>query len=392
LRIDDELIERLLYEEESDALDFKRDQYPFVKATNEQKSELIKDILAFANSWRRTDAFIVIGVLEVKGGRSAVVGVSDQLDDAAIQQFVNSKTNSFVSFSYRNLTFEGKSIAIIHIPLQQRPLFLKKNFGRLKANAVYVKRGSSTTEADPDEVAKMGNLPELRRGRPELEVFFADPKSRTRLASKQVINCICLRVPDASGLPDYSERHDMFDLQGTPNRDYYRKLVHYTIVSQLTVPVHFGVYNSGDAPAQDVRIEIEVSKNNNGIVMMNEWDFPEIPKTRNDLFAGARLHSKLGPLGDREAVGVRDVGAAWLIEAETEKVHSKAHQWFENSVYIGGYESGEIEMEVKIFADELNDPQEQKLVIEMNVERREVDLIGILEMERERRARSRGGD
>jgi hypothetical protein len=51
------LIERLLYESEGDALDFKRDQYPFVGATDEQKSDLLKDILAFANSWRRTDAF-----------------------------------------------------------------------------------------------------------------------------------------------------------------------------------------------------------------------------------------------------------------------------------------------------------------------------------------------
>ncbi len=41
--MNDELMESLLHEEESSALDFKRDQYPFVGATNDEKSELLKD-------------------------------------------------------------------------------------------------------------------------------------------------------------------------------------------------------------------------------------------------------------------------------------------------------------------------------------------------------------
>jgi hypothetical protein len=45
-------LESLLHEDESTSLDFKRDQYPFDAATDEQKSELLKDILAFANAWR----------------------------------------------------------------------------------------------------------------------------------------------------------------------------------------------------------------------------------------------------------------------------------------------------------------------------------------------------
>jgi hypothetical protein len=49
----EDLMERLLYENESAALDFKMDQYPFVGATDDEKGELLKDILAFANAWRR---------------------------------------------------------------------------------------------------------------------------------------------------------------------------------------------------------------------------------------------------------------------------------------------------------------------------------------------------
>lgn len=46
--IDKILLERLLHEKERTALDFKRDQYPFDGV--DDKAELLKDILAFANT------------------------------------------------------------------------------------------------------------------------------------------------------------------------------------------------------------------------------------------------------------------------------------------------------------------------------------------------------
>jgi len=51
-----------------------------------EKSEFINDVLAFANSWRRTDAFILIGVDELKGGgRSIPVGIIKHLKDSDLQ-------------------------------------------------------------------------------------------------------------------------------------------------------------------------------------------------------------------------------------------------------------------------------------------------------------------
>jgi predicted HTH transcriptional regulator len=45
------------------------------KLADDEKSELLKDILGFANAWRRATAYILIGVKEVRGGRSNVVGI-----------------------------------------------------------------------------------------------------------------------------------------------------------------------------------------------------------------------------------------------------------------------------------------------------------------------------
>ena len=148
------LIEELLNEAEGASLDFKRDQYPFV--SDEEKGELLKDILAFANAWRRDEAYLLIGVDEVKGGRSRPVGITQHFDDANLQQFVNSKTQKPISFSYYIEPVDSVEIGVIRLPLQERPFFLRADFGLLKKDVVYVRQGSSTSTANPDEIARMG--------------------------------------------------------------------------------------------------------------------------------------------------------------------------------------------------------------------------------------------
>ena len=104
-------LQNLLYQPEWPALDFKGAQYHFSGASDAEKSELLKDILALANSWRLTTVYILTGVQEVKGGRSKIVGVKDHLDDAILHQFVNSKTQRPVQFSHQQFSQKGwKSI------------------------------------------------------------------------------------------------------------------------------------------------------------------------------------------------------------------------------------------------------------------------------------------
>ena len=47
-----ELLNMLRYKSEGTDIDFKSAQYRFTRGTEEEKSELLKDILAIANSWR----------------------------------------------------------------------------------------------------------------------------------------------------------------------------------------------------------------------------------------------------------------------------------------------------------------------------------------------------
>ncbi|MEF8708471.1 MAG: ATP-binding protein [Candidatus Accumulibacter propinquus] len=198
------LISALLFEAEGAELDFKRDQYPFEGADERAKSELLKDILAFANAWRRTDAYILLGVQEVRESEAIVVGVADHIDDAKIQQFINSKTNRPVEFSYTPVVFRGKQVGVIHIPVQERPTYLTRDYGALRRNTVYLRRGSSTDEARPDEIARMGQaVGENFRLKPLLVPKIATGSDWTNLVEAVDFDAIHLQHPDIKSLPDY---------------------------------------------------------------------------------------------------------------------------------------------------------------------------------------------
>jgi Putative DNA-binding domain len=150
-----DFFDSLLLKVESDTLDFKSEQYRFVDSTAYEKSELLKDILAFANGWRECDAKILIGVAEKSPPPNEIVGITEHLKDNDLQQFVNQKTNRPVAFRVEAFAKDGKEFDVITIPVQQRPVFLIKDFGKLRQNITYIRRGTTCAEALPEEVIKM---------------------------------------------------------------------------------------------------------------------------------------------------------------------------------------------------------------------------------------------
>ena len=229
--IDKNILEQLLHEEESSTLDFKRDQYPFDGADDKTKSELLKDILAFSNAWRRTTAYILIGVDEVKGGRSKIVGVKTHLDDAKLHQFVNSKTQRSINFSYQPFRTENMEIGVIEIPVQERPFYLNKKFGKLNPDIIYKRDSSSTAIAKPDEVARMGAKQDFD-GTPQLVLEWADIEKRVVLPSPHPVKSFFLKPLLPS---DTFDKHrplgglTIYDI-GTfdDNKSYSKEVISYT--------------------------------------------------------------------------------------------------------------------------------------------------------------------
>lgn len=251
-------METLLHGEEGASLDFKRDQYAFAAADDQAKSDLLKDIVAFANSWRTGDAFIVIGVEEVRGGRGRPVGVSNHLNDADLQQFVNSKTNRPVQFSYEATSVDGVQVGVIRVEKQDRPTYLMKDYGRLRKHVVYVRRSSSTAEALPDEIHRMGAVDSSKEpAAPVLELYFADIRSKELRGCLLTINPTPYIPMEPRSVRPYQPGGDQLGVaihSLFSNERYYSQLNSYLALRRSTAPVAFAVMNYSGQTARGVRL------------------------------------------------------------------------------------------------------------------------------------------
>ena len=119
-----------------------------------------------------------------------------RLDDAKLQQFVNKKTNRPVNFSYSVSQYKELEIGVIEIPVQKRPIFLHREFGKIKGNQVYIRRNSSTDIASPDEIFEMGNESQSAEGNrfTEAEIKKGTEKLKRRIID--VNNEVKNHVPD----------------------------------------------------------------------------------------------------------------------------------------------------------------------------------------------------
>jgi hypothetical protein len=384
--MDATLLKQLLYEDESATLDFKKEQYKFVKATDDEKSELLKDILGFANGWRRADAYILIGVEEVRGGRSTVVGIADHLSDHSLQQFINNLTNRPVRFGYEVCSIDGKQIGVIRIEQQDGPIYLKKDYGKLKRGEVYVRRGSSTDwtkPATPEEIALMGKAASALPIQAELSVEFADPKQEKRLGCRIEWSAEYCCIPESSEIPMLDDVPTFIQLPGggtfhSPNlasysihdrlnARFYRQLAEFEFVRRLCRPVRLVIINTGTVPASEVRIEASVP-HGSGFGVMGESDIPDAPQERKGIMSSSAMKNlKVRPaLRHPGYADIETNDHRTKIEIDCGNLQPGRRVWTD-TFYIGIPQSGEIEFSGNVFAANLVEPKEFTLSINADI-------------------------
>jgi len=394
-----EELEQLLFEEEGPTLDFKRDQYPFSTATDDDKSELLKDFLGFVNCWRRDEAFILVGVEEVQGGRSIVQGVSHHLSDHSLQQFVNRKTNRPVRFRYEACEIEGKQVGVFRIELQPRPVFLKRDFGKLKKQCVYVRRGSSTDPtkpADPDEISQMGLGNVFDQRDALLTVRFAKLNTDEVLGEEIEWSADFFEMPKADAIPPFEERRTAVDLPGhdrmylpapsevnplrQPNRDYFREIAKYLYFHRLFKQIRLVISNVGKTHATDVRLEIRIPLTSN-IELADYSGEPEEPEKFSDSY----LLSSASSIGIRPVI--KEPGWVeldkneddWKLEIECGNLQPGRSVWTD-FFYVGIRTSGETILKGKCFAGNLSEPEEFKLAIRTDVEKHQMSVDELMNL------------
>lgn len=357
----DELIECLLHESESNSLDFKSEQYRFVGANDNDKSELMKDILAFANSWRRDDAYILIGVKEEKRDRHSIIGISCQLEDAHLQQFINSKSQRPIEFSYLSTVFEGKPIGIIHIPVQrERPFYLRENYGKLEKEKVYVRRGSSTAIATPDEISKMGSQRNSRSLTPDQLTTFLVQGNYDEVITKEVsCNVVNVTIPKNEELPDCGGHSSFssFNYFHRDNKEYFRQLAQYIKVVNAVRRFKLAIKNDGTAPASAVKVIIEIDDSENNSIAVCADDFPDTPDEKEfDIGVPTIRH----PM-EKPDIVCKTTPSGWQFAFYFGKVHAKDKVVTKDSFYLGSYASHTVCLKVKIFTDDFSEPREEEL-------------------------------
>ncbi|HUP59943.1 MAG TPA: ATP-binding protein [Thermoanaerobaculia bacterium] len=350
-------ITELLRQSESTTLDFKQTQYPLAGATDEQKSELIKDILAFANANRTTDAYILLGVKEHKGRPATITGITEHLDDAHLQQLINTKTNRTVQFSYQALTVTGKTIGIIHILRQPRPIYLKNDFGKLRANTVYTRHGSSTSIATPDEISRMGT-PDA----PTLDLQFADPTERTLRGTQVAITSTVLHTPPK--IPDYGIAFEFLEF----NREYYREFIRFATFDQLTQPFGIAITNTSTTTAHDLRLTMTIDDPHANVTLaLNAPPEPD----QLDRFDAPKKRTK-------RSIELYRTATAWHITVIIPKVQPRQTHYLREPIYIGARTTATLDLQATMYADNLPDPIMTTLTIHITTTERTATLIDAL--------------
>lgn len=379
--MNNELFERLLYEEESTTLDFKKEQYRFVKANEDEKAELLKDILGFANAWRRSRAYILIGVEDIRGGRGKVIGIptTDHQDDHSLQQFVNNLTNQPVRFHYEAFGFEGKQVGIISIDEQTRPIYLKRDYGKLAKEKVYIRRGSST---DPNKPASLEEIAQMRvdSGHPtaELLVEFAHFERNDALGTNINWTAEFCEMPEAEMIPDLSRPRQshpfgidlsaiQFDPANRPNNNFFRELAEFEFVRRLFMPTRLVMRNVGQVAANNVRAEMMVPTGLN-VYVLGASDMPDRPKRRSDLLSNSFMNS-IKPAALRREPGEVNIDKnekQFSIEIDCGDLQPGRQVWSE-VFYLGKGKSGDLSLCGFVFADNLPQPKDVALTVSVTV-------------------------
>ena len=371
--IDKNLLDQLLHEEEGATLDFKRDQYPFEGADDNAKSELLKDILAFANAWRRATAYILIGVDEVKGGRSKIIGVTAHLDDAKLHQFVNSKTQRRIEFSYQPFSTEGVEIGVIEIPIQERPVYLKKKFGKIEKNAVYKRDGSSTAIATPDEVARMGAKQDFG-STPELVLEWADIDRHVVLPSPLTVSTLILdpQLPaDTFKPPRSSSGISNFQIYDHDDPNYSEKVIGYTFRMTFLKPFGLRLHNHSGVVGKRVRFVGVVTKEKT--ISVQEWTERPIRPYRKYTF---RMPPKIIPLAHQLQSNpdpcVQKLAEGWEITIDFGDIRPRDQIWTTSNLLIGS-KGGITKLEGELRGDNIPEPIPCALEINFDVKVRAME-------------------
>jgi len=369
------LFERLLYEEGSDTLLFRPKGYTFTGGLEMEKGELLKDVLSSVNAWRRSDTYILLGIEEVKGGRNRVLEVMTHLNEAEILDFVNSRVDRAVRFSYTPLTCEGRKVGFIHIPRQPRPVTLKENFANLKKYVVYVRRGDRVVEAAGEEVADMKRETSVSAGDPvPLSVEFSGVDPVRLLGKRVTIKTLDIEVPPPGTIPDFTGEMNTGTGAGRQpfHREYYRDLAEHVRRAGRVGMINFCLENPGGTVARDVSLEMNIEDEEGIYLFYEAFELPPCP--------GKKLGDhRIKPLGLRvdPSISLIRVPPWWTVRVAFPEIPPHRSIFTSGGLYAGSRRDAVLELDAVIKEGNREQSIHRALTIEFKKETKKLSLSSL---------------
>ena len=315
------------------------------------------------------------------------------MQDHSLQQFVTSLTNRPVQFGYEACEFEGQQVGIIRVPIQRRPVFLKRDYGKLRKGEVYVRRGSSTDPtkpADPDEIALMGSGHGIVEMEADLTIEFAAADREQSLGDKIDWHADFCEMPEFKDIPEFDDTPAPIRLPGghsfhipsvsamsfenRVNPKFFRELAIHTFFHRLFKKVRLVVSNKGESQATDVRLELCI-QNGTGLGIVDKSDAPDVPKKRTGLIARSAFRNiNLRPaLRHSGYVDIDKNDNETKIEIDCGNLQPGRKVWTD-SFFLGVGQSGIVQIIGQLFSNNLSQPQPFSLSVTAEVTRSQMTV------------------
>jgi hypothetical protein len=255
---------------------------------------------------------------------------------------------------------------VLRIEEQPRPVYLKRDFGRLKKNEVYVRRGSSadpTTPALPDEIARMGSRLEQLG---DVVVEFAHVQRKESCGAHldlEAEHCAMPATIPALSEPSTPGYSPLLSGVATNSR-YYRQLAAFEVARRLLRPLRFSIRNASEVAATSVRAEITLQADPQ-VVLEYISELPKAPKRHHDILSPS-IHVPTARSPQPGDVHIAREGDKIRIAIDCGNLQPGRTVWSE-IFYFGRKTSGHVSLTGRIFADNLPRPKEFELTLACNV-------------------------
>ena len=168
----DEIVRELIYlGVEGEYWDFKEKPYFFEgqskEEKNKKKNDLLHDIICMANNLSNRDAYIIMGIQDKPIKITGVKQFSNKWTQEKYQDFLQNLTwagDMIPTVEFRTIN-DGDLDVLIIKKSNRVPYYITKNYGKVRENRIYVRKGSKNTAIDSQaEISDIEKLFEYRFG------------------------------------------------------------------------------------------------------------------------------------------------------------------------------------------------------------------------------------